>query len=208
MDPVNPVENTERTPRLSTKPLRADAARNRAKVLTAAQEAFAAEGLAVPLDEIARRAGVGAGTVYRHFPTKEALFEAVMLDRVTRLVDYTTSLVTAKDPGAAFFEFAQRMIVGAAASQDLVDAILAADLGEASLIMAAKGDLNQAAAKLLARAQRNGAVRKDIRVDELMILFSGAVTALRQRPGETHLQKVVFEVLRDGLQADAAGRTG
>jgi AcrR family transcriptional regulator len=200
MDPVNPGENTERTPRLSTKPLRADAARNRAKVLTAAQKAFAAEGLAVPLDEIARRAGVGAGTVYRHFPTKEALFEAVMLDRVTRLVDYAKSLATAKDPGAAFFEFTHRMIVGAAASQDLVDAILAADLGEASLIVAAKRDLNEIAAKLLARAQRNGAVRKDIRVDELMTLFSGTVMALRQRPGEARLQELVFEVLRDGLR--------
>lgn len=201
MDPVNPVENTERAPRLSTKPLRADAARNRAKVLIAAQEAFAAEGLAVPLDEIARRAGVGAGTVYRHFPTKEALFEAVMLDRVTRLVDYARSLATAEDPGAAFFEFSHRMIVGAAASQDLVDAILAADLDDASLIVAAKRDLNQAAAQLLARAQRDGVVREDIRVDELMILFSGAVMALRQRPGEAHLREVVFEVLRDGLRA-------
>jgi AcrR family transcriptional regulator len=208
MDPVNPTENTERTPRLSTKPLRADAARNRAKVLTAAQEAFAAEGLAVPLDEIARRAGVGAGTVYRHFPTKEALFEAVMLDRVTRLVDYARSLVTAKDPSAAFFEFAHRMIVGAAASQDLVDAILAADLDEAGLIVAAKHDLNQAAGKLLTRAQQDNAVRKDIRADELMILFSGAVTALRQRPGEAHLREVVFEVLRDGLQALGEGRSG
>jgi AcrR family transcriptional regulator len=208
VDPVNPSENTERAPRLSTKPLRADAARNRAKVLTAAQEAFAAEGLAVPLDEIARRAGVGAGTVYRHFPTKEALFEAVMLDRVTRLVAYAESLVTAADPGAAFFEFAHRMIVGAAASQDLVDAILAADLGEASLIVAAKRALNQAGAKLLTRAQRDGVVRKDIGIDELMVLFSGAVMTLRQRPGEAHLQKVVFEVLRDGLRAGGASRAG
>jgi hypothetical protein len=93
------------------------------------------------------------------------------------------------------------MIVGAAASQDLVDAILAADLDEASLIVAAKRDLNQIGAKLLTRAQRSGAVRKDIRVDELMVLFSGTVMALRQRPGEAHLQELVFEVLRDGLRA-------
>ena len=57
------------------KPLRADAARNRARVLEIAYETFAAEGLSVPIDEIARRAGVGAGTVYRHFPTKEDLFQ-------------------------------------------------------------------------------------------------------------------------------------
>ncbi|MFD6451097.1 helix-turn-helix domain-containing protein, partial [Nocardia sp. NPDC060220] len=60
------------------RPLRADARRNRERVLAAAQEAFAAEGISVPLDDIARRAGVGAGTVYRHFPTKEALFTAAI----------------------------------------------------------------------------------------------------------------------------------
>ena len=64
--------------------MRADAARNRARVLEVAYETFAAEGLSVPIDEIARRAGVGAGTVYRHFPTKEALFPAVIDDRVRR----------------------------------------------------------------------------------------------------------------------------
>ena len=64
------------------RPLRADAARNRARVLEVAYETFAAEGLGVPIDEIARRAGVGAGTVYRHFPTKEDLFRAVIEDRI------------------------------------------------------------------------------------------------------------------------------
>ncbi len=69
------------------RPLRADAVRNRARVLEVAYETFAAEGLSVPIDEIARRAGVGAGTVYRHFPTKEALFQAVIEDRMQHLVD-------------------------------------------------------------------------------------------------------------------------
>ena len=66
------------------RPLRADAARNRARVLEVAYDTFAAEGLSVPIDEIARRAGVGAGTVYRHFPTKEDLFRAVVDDRLRR----------------------------------------------------------------------------------------------------------------------------
>jgi AcrR family transcriptional regulator len=200
VSPLNAEDNTERAPRLSTRPLRADAARNRARVLAAAQEAFAAEGLAVPLDEIARRAGVGAGTVYRHFPTKEALFEAVMLDRVTRLVDYAKNLAGSADPGAAFFDFLHRMIVGAAASKDLVDAILATDLEHASLMIAAKQDLQAAGAELLTRAQQADAVRPDIGITELMTLLSGAVSALHQQPGETHLHGMVFAVLRDGLR--------
>ncbi|MFC7660235.1 TetR/AcrR family transcriptional regulator [Pseudonocardia benzenivorans] len=68
------------------RPLRADARRNREKVLRAAQEAFAEHGMGVPLDEIAGRAGVGPGTVYRHFPTKEALFEAVVAARMQDLI--------------------------------------------------------------------------------------------------------------------------
>lgn len=68
------------------RPLRADAARNRENVLRAARDAFAESGYGVPLDEIATRAGVGPGTVYRHFPTKEALFEAVVTARVVDLI--------------------------------------------------------------------------------------------------------------------------
>ena len=66
---------------------RADAVRNLAKILQAAEEVFAAEGLAVPIDEVARRAGVGIGTVYRHFPTKEALFEAIVVARLEGLIE-------------------------------------------------------------------------------------------------------------------------
>ncbi len=68
------------------RPLRADARRNRDKVLRAARDAFAVGGIGVPLDEIAARAGVGPGTVYRHFPTKEALFQAVITVRIEDLI--------------------------------------------------------------------------------------------------------------------------
>src|SRR3954453_10516153 len=86
-------------------PLRADAQRNRQRVLDAARDAFAEVGFAVPLDDIAARAGVGPGTVYRHFPTKEALFQAVITARVTDLVTTARQHAEAPDPGAAFFAF-------------------------------------------------------------------------------------------------------
>src|ERR1700746_3392231 len=76
------------------RPLRADAARNRARVLEVAYDTFAAEGLSVPIDEIARRAGVGAGTVYRHFPTKEDLYRAVVEDRLEHIVESGRGLLT------------------------------------------------------------------------------------------------------------------
>ena len=80
------------------RPLRADAARNRARVLETAYETFAAEGLSVPIDEIARRAGVGAGTVYRHFPTKEDLFRAVVESRLRRIIAEGALCWTSRDP--------------------------------------------------------------------------------------------------------------
>src|SRR6478672_731741 len=93
------------------RPLRADAARNRARVLEVAYETFAAEGLGVPIDEIARRAGVGAGTVYRHFPTKEDLFRAVIEDRISRIVDDGRALLAAGDPGEALFTFLRSTVL-------------------------------------------------------------------------------------------------
>ena len=103
--------------------MRADAARNRERVLRAAREAFAESGYGVPLDEIAARAGVGPGTVYRHFPAKEALFEAVVTARITDLVSDAQARAAAADPGEAFFGFLARVAGEAAAKRDLPDAI-------------------------------------------------------------------------------------
>jgi AcrR family transcriptional regulator len=85
---------------MTKRTLRADARRNRARLLQVAAEAFATGGLSVPLDEIARRAGLGPGTLYRHFPTKQALLEAVVNDRLQTLVDAARALRHADDAGA------------------------------------------------------------------------------------------------------------
>src|ERR1700759_3124180 len=108
----------------AAKPLRADAALNRARVLETAYETFAAEGLSVPIDEIARRAGVGAGTVYRHYPTKEALFAAVVDDRMRRLVDDGYALREAGEPGEALFSYLRSLVLQwGAKDRGLVDAL-------------------------------------------------------------------------------------
>ena len=87
------------------RPLRADARRNREQVLRAAREAFAESGYGVPLDEIAARAGVGPGTVYRHFPAKEALFQAVVTARIEDLLGDARARADGDDPGGAFSAF-------------------------------------------------------------------------------------------------------
>lgn len=94
------------------------------RVLQVAYETFAAEGLSVPVDEIARRAGVGAGTVYRHFPTKEALFHAVIADRLQHIVDDGYALLGSDRPGEALFTFLRSMVLQwGAADRGLVDAL-------------------------------------------------------------------------------------
>ena len=103
------------------------------RILAAATAVFAADGLPVPLDEIARRAGVGAGTLYRHFPAKEALWEAVLLGRLQRLADEAEALhrvsdpsasdPSASDPGEALLGFIDRLVAEAAPKRDLADAL-------------------------------------------------------------------------------------
>src|SRR5438552_17829120 len=105
------------------RPLRADARRNRERVLRAARDAFAESGYGVPLDDIAARAGVGPGTVYRHFPTKEALFQAVITARVTDLVAAARQRTADPDPGAAFFAFLAHLGAEGAAKRDTSDAM-------------------------------------------------------------------------------------
>jgi AcrR family transcriptional regulator len=190
------------------RPLRADARRNREMILRAAREAFAESGYNVPLDEIAARAGVGPGTVYRHFPAKDALFQAVVAARIEGLIDDARARARAEDPGNAFFGFLARISEEAAAKRDLPDAIaIAGSLHDA---------LHAAFDVLLRRAQESGAVRADIGTADLIVLLKGMFASIRDAsPGAANpdLRDRVFAVLTDGLRQPAgriaeAGKPG
>ncbi len=103
--------------------MRADAERNKKLIVQAAREVFATAGLAAPVDEIAQRAGVGTGTLYRHFPTKEALFEAVVIGRVEDLVAEARRLIASNDPKTAFFQLLSQLIQHGDGHKDLMDAL-------------------------------------------------------------------------------------
>ena len=180
--------------------MRADARRNRDLILAVAAEAFAAEGLGVPLDELARRAGVGPGTVYRHFPTKESLFEAVVDHRLRLLCTKAETLASAPDPGAALRTFLDRLVDEAAPKQDLVDALAQADVDLGAVLAATGADLREAVAHLLRRAQTARVVRLDVTPDDLMALLSGLLVALRfHHDGRSADPKRALAVLWDGL---------
>jgi AcrR family transcriptional regulator len=180
-----------------TKPLRADAARNRTKVLEVAYEAFAAEGLDVPIDEIARRAGVGAGTVYRHFPTKEALFEAIATDRFGRIIAHARALLAGGERGRGLHVFLAGLIDESASDQVLADAFARVEAGERAVeaereFMAALGDL-------LLAAQDAGTVRRDVTVMDLKLLLVGG-QAMQRYGRDPQLARRALRVMLDGLE--------
>lgn len=180
------------------RPLRADAARNRAKVLEVAYDTFAAEGLAVPIDEIARRAGVGAGTVYRHFPTKEALFTAVFEDRVRHIVDDGRGLLISAGPGEALFGFLREMVRTGAADHGLFDALAGYGFDVAAATSGAEAEFLGVLGELLAAAQQAGTVRADVGVAEVKALL-----LVCKSSGEygADVSDRVTAVIVDGLRA-------
>ncbi|SEG68579.1 DNA-binding transcriptional regulator, AcrR family [Thermomonospora echinospora] len=180
-------------------PLRADARRNRERVLRAAGEAFAEKGGLIPLDEIARRAGVGAGTVYRHFPTKEALFREVVSVRLHAIVAEARGLLTAPDPGAAFYTFFTWVVEQAMFNHALCDALADGAGMEQFRCEDTDAAFTRAVDALLQRAQQAGAVRSDIDVVEVRALMSGCLAMERShRPSvpSGRLTALTTEVLR------------
>lgn len=182
--------------------LRVDARRNRERVLRAAQQMFAADGLGVSLDEIARRAGVGPGTVHRHFPAKEALYLAVAVDQLERLAAEARVLAATGDPAVALFTQLSRMVASGAENVAVKSALAAAefDLRVAAPDVAA--DLTCQVADLLGRAQAAGAVRDDVTVEEVMALVAGAFAAIRHAGAEASRQRSahIAELILDGLR--------
>jgi AcrR family transcriptional regulator len=186
---------------VQARPLRADARRNRDRVLEAARSAFGAEGSDVSLDEIARRAGVGPGTVYRHFPTKEALFEAVVFDRIGELVEEGTTLLDGPDPGRAFASFVEDLAREGAHKRDLVETLahdgVHLQLGEAPIVRA----LTDVLAELLVRAQQARAVRSDVSVEDVMAVVTGAAYAICHSRADDERTHRLLAIMYDGLRA-------
>jgi AcrR family transcriptional regulator len=181
------------------RPLRADAERNRQRVLQVAQEVFATEGLAVPIDEIARRAGLGVGTLYRHFPTKEALFEAIVVGRMEQLVDEALAAAKARDRGAAFFGFLTRMVEEGAAKKDFLNALAGTGV-DLHRVAAIKQRMRRALAVLLERAQAAGAVRDDVGAADVLTLVMGTMGAADRHGAAPPERNRLLAVILDGLR--------
>ena len=180
--------------------VRADAVHNRLLVLEVADKVFAAEGMAVSTDEIARRAGVGPGTLYRHFPNKEALFMAVAVKRVNESIEEARRLAGTGDPAAALFDYLRSLAAQFQARRNLIEVMAA---GGQSLHQAhpeLARDLNNAVGALLTRAQAAGKVRKDVVVTDVMNLVVGVFSATTQFASEPRSADRLLQVVFDGLR--------
>ncbi|MFF2659706.1 TetR/AcrR family transcriptional regulator [Kitasatospora sp. NPDC058032] len=184
---------------------RTDARRNHERLLAAAQEAFAETGAEASLNDIARRAGVGPGTLYRHFPTRAALLAAVLEERVERLCARADELTATRPADQALAEWLRAFITHARTHHGLGGALLleASDAPDADC----HRRIEDAAAAVLTRAQRNGTARPDLAADDLLQLALGiALTTTAPEPDHEARADRLLALALDGVHAPTPGR--
>jgi AcrR family transcriptional regulator len=191
------VSTTEPAPEaLIARPKRADARRNYDKVLAAAREAFAEGGESTSLEEIARRAGVGIGTLYRHFPNRQALLEALYVGEVEAMAGSASQLDGA-DPWEALSAWLERFIAYLATKRALAAELMNYLDQDAELFQVCRASLFESGEPLLRRAQDAGVVRRDITIGGLIQMVVGIGKIPNTEPGQTeHLLRIALDGLR------------
>ncbi|MFI1801952.1 TetR/AcrR family transcriptional regulator [Streptomyces sp. NPDC020379] len=189
------------------RPMRADARRNYERLLAEARTAFTAHGTDASLEDIARRAGVGIGTLYRHFPNRTALMSAVFQGEVDALLARSRELLASPEPCRALVEWLRTIVAHASTYRGLSRALMAAQSDEGSAMSRCSLPMREAGSELLARAQ--GAVRADVGIVDLMQLTNAISLAVEQSPDDPELADRLLMLTLTGLKAPAtAGRDG
>lgn len=183
---------------------RTDAVRNRQLLLNAAARAFAEQGIEVSIAEIAQRAGIGKGTVFRHFATKDELVAAIMGEMLDSLVAVGVRLADAADPAAALLEFMTTGIELLARDRGLCDVVGRPALQHAD-VRAGIGRLSDVVETLTDRARRQGAVRQDITGQDIVLLLGGVhQTAAPLERSQPQLWRRYLRLVFDGILARSA----
>ncbi|MBP2324640.1 AcrR family transcriptional regulator [Kibdelosporangium banguiense] len=173
--------------------MRADAQRNRAKILAAAEDVFTEHGAGASTEEVARRAGVAIGTVFRHFPTKNDLLAAMMKDLIAHIVAELETLAAQGDSATALFTFFESLVERAAVEKTVVE-LLGVDIQVDRQLQG----LRDAVGALLIGAQEAGAVRAGVRLDEIMALL----TATCHAGWDADLRRRTLGIVFAGLRPD------
>jgi AcrR family transcriptional regulator len=173
---------------------RADARANRDRILEVAEQAFGQGGESTSTEEVARLAGVGIATVFRHFPTKAALLQAVLIRRFDRLREQ------AEEPGVVFFDFFRRLVADAPTKIAIGDALLDAGGDPDGQAFQASDRLRQAVGRLLGRAQQAGTVRPDAGLPEVYALLVGTSQAAAHGGLDDAARERMLGIVFDGLK--------
>ena len=179
-------------------PMRADARRSHERLLAAATTAFAENGADAPLEDIARRAGVGIGTLYRHFPTRLDLQEAVYRSQVAAVCAQGEELAGSPSAGEAFAGWLRVLASYLVTKRGLAHALIAARGRDSDVISACSQIMRDTAGRLLARAQQAGAVRPDLTPMDVLMLVHGVVVATERAPEQADR---LLSLTLDGLRA-------
>ena len=191
---MSTIDTADQSPR--ARPKRADAQRNHDKVVTAAREAFADRGASTSLEEIARRAQVGIGTLYRHFPTRQALLEAVYVDEVTALCRSAADL-SELPPWEALVGWLRRFVAYMGTKQALAQELLDYVDRDSNLFHSSRAALYAAGEPLLERAQQAQVVRADTDIAEVIQMVGGIAKIQSTDPAQIdHILDIALDGLR------------
>jgi len=187
---------TPTTPRA----MRADARRNYERLLAEARSAFAAHGTDASLEDVARRAGVGIGTLYRHFPNRHALLSAVFEDAVSDLLNRSHDLLNAPEPCTALVTWLREIVTHAGEYRGLSRALMSVTSDETSALARCSGPIREAGGALLLRAQQAGKVRPGVAIQDLLQLTHAIALAAEESPGDTQLADRLLNLTLRGLK--------
>jgi AcrR family transcriptional regulator len=179
--------------------MRADARRNYDRLLTAAKAAFTEHGAEASLEDIARRAGVGIGTLYRHFPTRQTLLEATFRDLLDALQDRGKALLADAGPGDALIDWLRTLMDYISRYRGLSELVTSTMRDPASDLYASCTGLREIGTRLLVRAQRAGAVRGDVEGSDLIMMVNGIAWAGQRGPGGDRIDQML-DVMIGGLR--------
>ncbi|MGK5734076.1 TetR/AcrR family transcriptional regulator [Streptomyces sp. URMC 124] len=192
------TETTHASPR----PMRADARRNYERLLAEARTAFTENGTEASLEDVARRAGVGIGTLYRHFPNRTALMSAVFQGELDGLIARSRELLASPEPCRALMDWLRACVAHASTYRGLSRALLAAQSDEASAMSRCSLPMREAGSLLLARAQAAGAVRADVDIADVMQLTNAISLAAEQSPDDPRLPDRLLTLTVQGLATE------
>ncbi|MGW6306286.1 TetR/AcrR family transcriptional regulator [Streptomyces niveus] len=189
------------TPADQRRPLRADAQRNYDRLLAVAQEAFREQGADVPLDDIAKRAGVGPGTLYRHFPHRDALLAAVIRDSIDSLHARAEELLVAAHPDAALLDWLRAAVAHAGAYSGLAASMMSSMYDEGSPLHSSCARMHEAGARLMARAQREGSARAEFDAADLFQMIAAVAWVTERSEDREGAAERLLPVVTKGLLA-------